>query len=707
MTLKKLTLSLGLILNTSLIVADEVEIPQSFLAIEAMSVTAQRLQASTLLSAHTVHTIDQAELEQKQPRNLPEALNQLPGVMIQKTANGQGSPFIRGFTGYRTLALIDGVRYNNSVYRDGPNEYFSLIDVSSLSSIELLSGPSSALYGSDAIGGALNLQTQSTNFISENSGIFFTHGSQSLRYSTAENSFISRTELDLGQGQQWGLHAGYSRKNFGDVEAADIGTLDHTGYDEYGLDLRLDVILSSQWDLTLVHQNLNQDDVWRTHSTIYSESFSGSDIGSDLRRLKDQERQLNYLKLTGYDLNEYIDEATLTLSHQRWQEQGDRIKDSGKRILDYFDSNMVGIDLQLESHFKDIAFTYGFDYYLDKVDSGRTDYLADGSIDQVRIQGPVGDDSEFAIFGSYVQAQFELSPKLSVNLSTRFSYVDADIGRYEDPITNSAASYQDDWTNLSSAVRASYQYSESTSMWAGISQSFRAPNIADLSRYGKSRSTETEVAATGLSPETFLTYETGFKFKRDALQIAGTYYYTQIDDFIASTPTGNIVGGLIEVSKQNSADGYIHGVELELNYQVNSNISSHIDFTWLEGRLTRDSYINSFTEVTEPFSRIMPMTAHISLEWQSDNKDKWIGTDLTLAAKADKLSEGDKADTQRIPPGGTPSYQLVNIYSGWQANTNLMLTLQLNNIFDEAYRSHGSGSNEPGRNLVLGMKASF
>jgi len=707
MNLQKLIFSIGVSLQSSLIFAEEVEIPQSFLEIDAMSVTAQRLQSSTLLSAHTIHRIDETELEQRQPRNLPEALNKTPGVMVQKTANGQGSPFIRGFTGYRTLALIDGVRYNNSVYRDGPNEYFSLIDVASLSSIELLSGPSSALYGSDAIGGALNLQTQVADYHVEAQGEFFSHGSQSLRYATAEDSFISRTELELGQGQQWGLHAGYSRKDFGNVDAADLGELDHTGYDEYGLDLRFDMTLNTNWDMTLVHQNLNQDDVWRTHSTIYSKSFSGSEVGSDLRRLKDQERQLNYFKLNGYDLNDYIDAATLTLSHQRWQEQGDRIKSNGNRILDDFDSNMYGIDLQLESHFNDIAFTYGFDYYLDKVDSGRTDYLADGSIDEIRIQGPIGDDSEFAVFGSYIQAQFDVSPKLSINLSTRFSYVDADIGRYEDPITNSAASYQDDWTNLSSAIRASYQYSDSTSLWAGISQSFRAPNIADLSRYGKSRSTETEVAATGLSPETFLTYETGFKFKRDALQIAGTYYYTQIDDFIASTPTGNIVGGLIEVSKQNSADGYIHGLELELNYQLTSNLSSHIDFTWLEGRLTRDSYINSFTEVTEPFSRIMPMTAHLSLDWTSDDKTKWLGGELTLAGKADKLSEGDEGDTQRIPPGGTPSYQVFNVYSGWQATNNLMLTVQLNNVFDEAYRSHGSGSNEPGRNLVLGMKASF
>lgn len=677
--------------------------------IESLTVSSPRLKSATLLSANTLHTIDSIELDKKIPRSLPEALAHTPGVMVQKTANGQGSPFIRGFTGYRTLALIDGVRYNNSVYRDGPNEYFSLIDVSTLNAIELLSGPASAIYGSDAIGGTINLQTKSATFFDEKFDQFFIHGSESLRYATAEHSLVSRTELALGQGQHWGLVGGFTRKNFGDVDAAELGRLEHTGYNEYAFDIRFDLAISEQWDLTLVHQNLKQDDVWRTHSTIYSKSFASTTVGTDLQRLKDQQRQLSYFKLTGYELNSIIEQATLTLSEQQWQENGDRIKSNGKRIDDFFDSTMWGIDLQLESNINDIALTYGFDYYLDNVDSGRTDYLADGSIDQVRIQGPVGDDATYGIFGSYIQAKLELSNRLSLNLSSRYSYVDAQIGQFEDPDTNLAASYQQDWDNISSSVKASYKLSDdgSKSIWLGISQSFRAPNLADLSRFGKSRSNETEVAATGLSPEKFLSYETGFKVNHSKWQLQGSYYYTKIEDFIASTPTGNIVGGLIEVSKQNSADGYMHGIELALNYQWNKNLSSHADITWLEGRLTGVSSTNSISQTTEAFSRIMPVTAHFGLEWKSDDKNKWLGTDITLAAKADTLSEGDKNDTQRIPLGGTPSYQLVNVYSGWQANAQLLLTLQLNNVFDQAYRNHGSGSNEPGRNVIVGMKASF
>jgi hemoglobin/transferrin/lactoferrin receptor protein len=688
--------------------ADEIESSHT-ITMPSFSVIGPRLQSTTLQNANTLYSINKKELEHTLPRNLPEALLYIPGVMIQKTSNGQGAPFIRGFTGYRTLALIDGVRYNNSVYRDGPNEYFSLIDIYTMRSLELLNGPASALYGSDAIGGTLNLQTRSSQFHNEQTDEFFIHGSHQVRYSTAENSMINRTEFDLGQGQKWGLVGGYTDKNFGNIKAADLGKLSNTGYDEHAFDLKLDVALNNQWDLTLAHQNLAQDDVWRTHSTIYSKSFSGTEVGSDLRRLKDQKRQLNYLKLAGYELNSLIDQATFTLSHQQWQEDGERVRSSGASIDEYFDSNMYGIDLQLESHYKHINFTYGFDFYQDNVDSGRTDYLANGDVDSVRIQGPIGDDARFSIFGGYIQAKFDLTHRVSVSMSSRYSYVDVDIGRFEDPNTGFAASYQNSWSNLSSAIKTSYKLTEdgSQSLWAGISQSFRAPNVADISRYGGSRSNETEVAALGLSPEKFLTYETGFKLQQQRVSFNATYYYTDIKDYVTSTPTGNTVGGLVEVSKQNSAEGYIHGIEADIKYQWTDNINTYANITWLEGYLTHSSTTGASASITEPFSRIMPMTTRFGFEWKSDNQLWWLGSNVILAAKADKLSEGDEGDSQRIPPGGTPAYQVLNIYSGWQADKHLLLTLQLNNVTDEAYRSHGSGSNEPGRNVIVGAKVSF
>jgi hemoglobin/transferrin/lactoferrin receptor protein len=672
-----------------------------------MVVTATRQELPASEAPYSIEVMTAREMEDRAIRSLPEALAELPGVMVQKTANGQGSPYLRGFTGYRTLALIDGVRYNNSVYRDGPNEYFSLIDFHTLDRIELLQGPASVQYGSDAIGGTLLMQTHKSDFMAENADEIYTHGSQSYRYSSAENSNVTRTAAEIGRGGAWGLLLGFTWEDFGDVEAANLGTQSHTGYQQYGIDARYDLKISDQWQFTLKNQNSAQDDVWRTHSTIYGKSFSGTEVGKDWRRLKDQNYSLTYAKLTGMDLNGIIDEASLTLSYQRWDEDGDRIKGNRARFIESFDSRMLGMDLQMKSDVSIGQWVYGFDAYRDSVDSARRDYKPNGSLDQIQIQGPVGDDSTYSLLGLYLQGIFPIGSRVELIAGSRLTHAIADIGKFEDPATGQAASFDDSWNDLSSSLRLSFALNDAWKFWGGISQAFRAPNLGDLSRYGDSRSNETEIAATDLDPEHFLTYELGVKGTQGPFAGAATIYYTQIEDYIASTPTGKIVGGLTEVTQRNSGSGGVFGFELDASYQLNDQWSAKGNFTYLQGDLESYTDTSSFQTVNEPLSRIQPLTVNLSLRWDSPEKKWWAELAGTFAAEADRLSSGDQSDTQRIPPGGTPGYALFGIYGGCIVNDHLRVSLGLENLLDQAYRAHGSGSNEPGFGITAGITASF
>ena len=680
---------------------------------ESMLVTATRSEQLVTELPYQVDLLGQQQLQRQLPRSLPEALANIPGVMVQKTSNGQGSPFIRGFTGYRTLALIDGVRYNNSVYRDGPSEYFSLIDSQSLDQIELLRGPASTLYGSDAIGGALNLHSQVPSYSNQAANQTYITGAAWTRFSSAEDSLIGRVELDAGLGESWGVSGGLSYKRFGDVDAADLGEQPTTGYDEQAWDLRVDKILNDNWATTYLHQSLKQDDVWRTHSTLYAISFAGTVVGTDLKRVKDQARQLDYLKFSGVELNGAIDAVDLTFSRQNWREEGMRIKNGGKSIEDWFDSTMWGIDIQLQSEFDSLSLVYGIDYYLDSVDTGRVDFKPDGSVDSVRIQGPVGDDSEFSQSGIYIQAALDLSDRAQITWGTRYNLVEAEVGRFEDPVSGLSASYSDHWNSWVNSLRLSLDVSDSSMLWLGASESFRAPNIADISRYGGSRSNELEIAATNLNPEDFVTYELGLKQQWIKIDVSGSIFYTDMNNYIASTPTGQLMDGLTVVTKENAASGYIRGIELSLNadigYALGGDWSSFINTTYLDSELTSVLDASSGIEVSEPTSRLMPLTFHAGLKWQGLYLDQslWAHVDVTYAAKADRLSSADKADTQRIPPGGTPSYTLLALRTGWDASDNLSLSIALNNVLDEAYRSHGSGTNEPGRGIDFGLRFVF
>ncbi|MGJ8671390.1 TonB-dependent receptor [Rubritalea sp.] len=671
-------------------------------------VQAIRVELAPEDAPYSLYGLTGADFEKTLARNVVESLSEQPGVNVQKTANGQGSPYLRGFTGYRTLATIDGIRYNNSVYRDGPNEYFSLIDMESLSGFELIQGPGSVLYGSDAIGGTIGLQSKQSDYLVEESG-FYVHGSQAYRYASAENSHISRTELSMGEGGEWGLLLGYTWKDFGDIEAADLGSLDKTGYDEQAWDARFDMAFNDQWSLTLVYQGLEQDDVWRTHSTIYSKSFAGTEVGTDLRRLKDQQRSLSYARLVGVEISPWLEQLSLTASYQTWDEDGERERSSGQSLEEFFDSRMFGLDLEMMTLLDRHSLTYGVDFYRDTVDSGRVDYNADGSVDEVRIQGPVGDESSYDTLGVYLQDLYDLNDRTDLIIGGRYTYARAKIGKYEDPVTGQPASYSDSWSNFVASVRGIYDLNErgSWKAWAGLSQSFRAPNIADLSRYGGSRSDEIEIAATELDPEQFLTGEIGVKAEEENYQLTATYYYTWIEDYITSTPTGNIREGLHEVTKRNSSEGYIQGIEIAGSYTFAEGWRAFGNFTWLDGEL--DSFLDAGSNetVTEPISRLMPITVNAAVRWTRSDERLWAELGGTWADDADKLSSSDKADTQRIPPGGTPSYTLVHLRGGYQVNQHLELTLGLENLLDEAYRTHGSGSNAPGFGVILGARASF
>jgi hemoglobin/transferrin/lactoferrin receptor protein len=95
------------------------------------------------------------------------------------------------------------------------------------------------------------------------------------------------------------------------------------------------------------------------------------------------------------------------------------------------------------------------------------------------------------------------------------------------------------------------------------------------------------------------------------------------------------------------------------------------------------------------------------LRWDHPSRRFWAQLGCTLAATADKLSTADELDTQRIPPGGTPGYALLDLQAGWKICKDLDLWMALENMTDTDYRIHGSGLNEPGINLKAGLKWRF
>jgi hemoglobin/transferrin/lactoferrin receptor protein len=640
-------------------------------------------------------------------RNLPETLTQVPSVLVQKTAHGQGSPFVRGFTGFRALWLVDGIRLNNSVFRDGPNQYLATVDPGSIERLEVVGGPASVLYGSDAIGGAVNALPVRPP-MGEDAAPW--GGRTIYRYASAEDSHGGRLELSgYAADAHLGWIGGVSARSFGDLRGGrHVERQPKTGYDEWAGDLRVEWQAEADTRLTLAHQSMRQDDVWRTHRTIYGITWKGLEHGDELEHVFDQARDLTYIRWE----KERPDGGDMVTIYRHGQfEDLRRVTADGSRRTQGFDLVAWGVAAQTTRESDFGLWTLGADYQADLVDSYGRRYDAEGRLKKIEIQGPVADDASYHLAGVYLQNRF--SPKAAEGLDivsgARYTFARADADRVQDPVGGGARSLSDEWHNVVGSLRAvqSLGAGGRSSLYAGVSQGFRAPNLSDLTRLDVARSGELETPSPDLDPEQFVSAEIGARFDATPLRLELAAYRTWIDDMIVRAPTGRTLdNGLIEVVKKNAGDGFIHGVECRAELRLAAEWSAWTTVGWLDGEV--DGYPESVAEKRrEPISRLPPTTVRAGLTWSRENGQRWFEIAGEAAEKADRLSASDQRDTQRIPPGGTPGYAVLHLRGGARLTEALSLVAALENVFDTDYRIHGSGVNEPGRNFVISAEWMF
>lgn len=213
-------------------------------------------------------SIGKKPLFYNQPRTMPEALQGLAGVWVQKTDHGGDSPIIRGMIGYQTLMLVDGIRLNNAVFQSGPVSYLNTIDGMAMEYAGVLPGAASVAYGSDAMGGVIYMQSQSATFVDSNKII--AHGRLIGRAATSGMEYISRGELNLSN-KLWAMHLGVDGKRFGDVHAGKGLGIEHpSGYTEWAGDLKIKRRLGIYTVLTAAYQGKRQ-----SHIPTYLQMQSG------------------------------------------------------------------------------------------------------------------------------------------------------------------------------------------------------------------------------------------------------------------------------------------------------------------------------------------------------------------------------------------------------------------------------------------------
>ena len=650
-----------------------------------LTVTAARKRAPQVDSIPMLSVVDRRRIDETLADQTPDLLSATGGVHIQKTNYGGGSPFLHGVTGKQVLLLMDGVRLNNALYRFGPHQYLNTVSPHLLEQIEVVHGPTSVQYGTDALGGAINLLTRRGERYSDRN----THGfGVGVAFGSADRS-ISSTLAYYGATATSGVRMSISAQAFDDVMGGgDIGRQHPTGYQQASGNARYDRYFEDNWRLTLATHNLRQWDVPKTSEVT---------LDGKLRyNYAPQVQSLSYLQLHGTDLGWAVADTFSASASIQYHGEGEDVHKAADQLPTYErnDATSPGGYVQIGKQIIDqLHLLVGAEGYLDIIDSSKYTVASNG--DRTAIRPAFPDDARYLTAGAFAQLDIEPHERLAIQLSGRGTLVDAsgtlvDPDGKDMPLSLRA-------TNISGNAGLHVRLVNQLYATAQVAQGFRAPNMEDF--FGKVDFAE-EIPNTELSSEKLLDLQAGLKYADRSLFAQAYIYRDLYTDLIdrADVTLDYDGDGTAETlaQRQNIARAQIDGVAAEMQLTVSTLATLEASYSYTRGRELEQ--VDGSWQEAGYMRRIPPHQGTFASRINFPG-GVFVLPQVQWAAKQDQLSGGDIKD-KRIPDGGTPGYAVLHLRAG-VVMPDSSLRLGVENVLDKAYKTHGSGVYMPGRNLYV------
>jgi TonB-dependent heme/hemoglobin receptor len=655
-----------------------------------VQVTATRTAVSVFDVPAAVTVVGPEEIERESPRVVPDLLRGSAGVYVQETTPGQAIPIVRGLKGSEVLYLVDGMRLSNAIFRNSPNQYMALLDPLNVDSIEVVRGPSSALYGGDAMGGVVQVLTPTPLLEGE---AWQTKAVLDNSYASAENAFHTHMALSAGR-EDAGILASFGYQDYDDRVAGGGEDQAHSGFEAWAGNTKLLYRPSSEHELLFDVQFLQQPETPR-HDELVA-GFGQDQPSSEVFFFEPNERLFFHGRYRLTQSTPLFDALELHAAHQRITDDR-RARDFGDvvEVRERNASHLTGLTAQASlAQGGRAQLVYGLEFYHDRVTSSRTDrdigtgaesagtsrFPDDSNMDSVAIYGNenvvFGERFEVVLGGRYSLYQIELAP------------ADRGVGAELSP------------DDLTGNIGVSYALTDTLKAVSNFGRGFRPPNIFDLGTLGQRPGNRYNIANPDLKPETVLTWDFGFKMQSARWYAEAIGYVSDYRDKITTVLTGEVTAdGRDIVQNQNVNELRLYGAELDARYY-------HSDRLELYGALNYTIGDETFEDGSVvPADRIPPLNGRVGAHYAL-SQSVWIEGYTRFAARQDRLSDRDR-DDPRIDPNGTPGWVTLNLRAGWQPGDRWSLQFGLENLLDENYREHGSGIDAPGISANVGLRATF
>lgn len=680
-------------------------------------------------------SIDSKEIIYSAPQTAADLLEKSGKVFVQKSQLGGGSPVIRGFSTNRLLLSVDGVRMNNAIFRGGNVQSIISIDPFNVNNTEVILGPGSVIYGSDAIGGVMNFYTK-TPKLSWNEKKLVS-GNANVRYASANTEKTGHFDVNIGL-KKWAFLTSVSYSDFDDLRMGKRGDDRYlrpefvtvingedaviananpinqrfTGYSQINLAQRIKLVSDDIWEFDLgLHYSATSDVPrydrllqYRNGSLRYGDWFYGP-----------QKWFMGNFQIQKKGNNTYYDNMKFTNAYQRSEESRNKrnfqdvILNVTKEKVDAISSS-----LDFEKRFNPkIKTFYGLEYVYNKVHSDGFDRnISTDEITDAASRYP--DGATWQSMAAYASLEYKPNPKFTVQSGLRYNHIlidtDFDTTFFPFPFTEAS-------TNTG-AFTGSIGFSWLPNKWqitANIGTAFRAPNIDDIGKVFDSEPGSVVVPNPNLTPEHAYSAEFGIqKNIGSSFDINFTAFYTLLDDaliredFNLNGETEILYNGELSNVQaiQNASKVFTYGFEFGFAAKFDKRTKITADLTIPRGEEEQAD------GTTVPLRHISPIFGNVHFIYKNDRLKIDLFANFNGSITYDNLapSERSKAYLYATDADGnpySPSWFTINAKSNFEITEKINLTASLENITDQRYRVYSSGISAPGRNLILGLNYNF
>lgn len=656
-------------------------------------------------------------------------------VAMQRSQQGGGSPMIRGFEASRVLMMIDGVRMNNLIYRAGHLQNVITIDNNMLDHAEVLFGPSSTVYGSDALGGVIHFYTRNPELSSAG---MKAGGNAFFRYGSANFEKMGHVDLNLG-GSRFGSLTSFTYSNFGDLrmgETTNPSLGEQFGvrpqYAERSADNTTDVLVQNgdpfrqiqsgykQWDLLQKFLFKQNDRIIHIMNFQYSSSTNvqrydrltdpnGTGLNSAEWYYGPQRRVMTSYQLKVNYLGPLADAMTATLSYQDVEEsRHNRNFGSTNKNSRIENVNVLGLTIDFQKKLGNHSFRYGIDGQFNSLKSTafKTD-ITTGVQSPQNTRYPDGTNT-MNFMALYFNNTFELSPILFLNYGARVggSWLKSTF------INKTFFPFPFDEVKQNNVVASSFAglvYTPTSWKLSFTGSSgYRAPNIDDLSKVFESTTASVIVPNPDLGPEQTINGDLGItKFLGSSVRVEGNFFATQFLNAIVTLPSTfqgqsiiNYGGSPTQIlANQNKGKAYIYGYSLALRADLSKNVVATASYNYTYGRVK-----NEFSTET-PLDHIAPAFGRVSIQYHNAKFTSELFSNFSAWKRYENYSNSGEDNLQyAVDLKGMPSWYTINLRVAYDINKMFTLQAGFDNLMDLQYRTFASGINSPGRNVFTTLR---